>query len=35
VDATRLQRLVDAMLQYGLLSKKYSDFRVSSIIGAG
>jgi NitT/TauT family transport system substrate-binding protein len=35
VDAVRLQRLVDAMVQYGLLSKKYSDFKVSRIIGAG
>jgi NitT/TauT family transport system substrate-binding protein len=33
VDAVRLQRLVDAMVRFGLLSKQYSTFKVSSIIG--
>ena len=35
VDAVRLQRLVDAMVRFGLLSKKYSTFKVSSIIDNG
>jgi NitT/TauT family transport system substrate-binding protein len=35
VDGTRLQRLVDAMVQYGLLNKKYANFKISSIIGPG
>jgi NitT/TauT family transport system substrate-binding protein len=32
VDATRLQRLVDAMLRFGLLGSKYDNFEISSII---
>jgi NitT/TauT family transport system substrate-binding protein len=32
VDAVRLQRLVDAMVRFGLLSKKYKDFNISSIV---
>lgn len=35
VDAVRLQRLVDAMVKFGLLSKKYSTFKISTIIGNG
>ena len=35
VDAVRLQRLVDAMIRFGLLSKQYSGFKISSIIGNG
>ncbi len=35
VDATRLQRLVDAMVRFGLLSSKYQSFKISSIIGPG
>jgi NitT/TauT family transport system substrate-binding protein len=35
VDAVRLQRLVDAMVKFGLLSKQYSNFKVSTIIGNG
>ena len=33
VDAVRLQRLVDAMIRFGLLGKQYADFKVSSIAG--
>jgi NitT/TauT family transport system substrate-binding protein len=35
VDVVRLQRLVDAMVRFGLLSKKYSSFKISSIVGNG
>jgi len=35
VDPTRLQRLVDAMVRFGLLTKKYENFQISSIIGNG
>jgi NitT/TauT family transport system substrate-binding protein len=35
VDAVRLQRLVDAMIRFGLLSKQYSTFKIKSIIGNG
>jgi NitT/TauT family transport system substrate-binding protein len=35
VDAVRLQRLVDAMLRFGLLSKQYAGFKISTIIGNG
>jgi NitT/TauT family transport system substrate-binding protein len=35
VDAVRLQRLVDAMVRFGLLKKQYSNFKVSTIIGNG
>ena len=35
VDAVRLQRLVDAMVRFGLLSKQYAGFKISSIIGNG
>jgi NitT/TauT family transport system substrate-binding protein len=35
VDATRLQRLVDAMVRFHLLSSKYQSFKISSIIGPG
>ncbi len=35
VDAVRLQRLVDAMVRFGLLDKKYAGFKVSGIIGNG
>jgi NitT/TauT family transport system substrate-binding protein len=35
VDAVRLQRLVDAMVRFGLLSKQYAGFKVSTIIGNG
>ncbi len=35
VDAVRLQRLVDAMVRFGLLSKQYSGFKISSIVGNG
>jgi hypothetical protein len=33
VNPVRLQRLVDAMLRFGLLKPKYADFKVKSIIG--
>jgi NitT/TauT family transport system substrate-binding protein len=33
VDAVRLQRLVDAMVRFGLIGKKYTGFKVSTIIG--
>jgi NitT/TauT family transport system substrate-binding protein len=32
VDSVRLQRLVDAMVRFGLLGKQYSDFKISTII---
>jgi len=32
VDSVRLQRLVDAMVRFGLLGKQYTDFKVSTII---
>jgi NitT/TauT family transport system substrate-binding protein len=35
VDSVRLQRLVDAMVRFGLLNKQFSTFKVSSIIGNG
>ena len=35
VDATPLQRIVDAMLRFGLLGPKYKSFKISSIIGNG
>jgi NitT/TauT family transport system substrate-binding protein len=35
VDSVRLQRLVDAMVRFGLLSKQYSTFKISSIVGNG
>ncbi|HEY3882397.1 MAG TPA: ABC transporter substrate-binding protein [Trebonia sp.] len=35
VDSVRLQRLVDAMVRFGLLSKQYSTFKISSIIDNG
>ena len=35
VDAVRLQRLVDAMVRFGLLNEKYAGFKVSSIVGNG
>jgi NitT/TauT family transport system substrate-binding protein len=35
VDSVRLQRLVDAMVRFGLLGKQYSDFKISTIIDNG
>jgi NitT/TauT family transport system substrate-binding protein len=35
VDPIRLQRLVDAMLRFGLLTKRYANFKISTIIGNG
>lgn len=35
VDPIRLQRIVDAMLRFGLLSKQYEKFKISTIIGTG
>jgi NitT/TauT family transport system substrate-binding protein len=35
VDSTRLQRLVDAMIRFGLLPAKDADFKISSIIDNG
>jgi NitT/TauT family transport system substrate-binding protein len=35
VDGVRLQRLVDAMIRFGLLSKQYSTFKIKSVIGNG
>jgi NitT/TauT family transport system substrate-binding protein len=35
VDPTRLQRIVDAMVRFGLLSKKFENFKISTIIGNG
>jgi NitT/TauT family transport system substrate-binding protein len=35
VNATPLQRIVDAMLKFGLLDQKYKSFNISSIIGSG
>jgi NitT/TauT family transport system substrate-binding protein len=33
VNPVRLQRLVDAMIRFGLLNQKYSGFKIKSIIG--
>jgi NitT/TauT family transport system substrate-binding protein len=35
VNPVRLQRLVDAMLRFGLLKQKYSGFKIKSIIDGG
>jgi NitT/TauT family transport system substrate-binding protein len=35
VDSVRLQRLVDAMLRFGLLPKQYGSFQISTITGNG
>jgi len=35
VDSVRLQRLVDAMVRFGLLGKKFAGFKVATIIGNG
>jgi NitT/TauT family transport system substrate-binding protein len=35
VDPVRLQRLVDAMVRFGLLGKQYTNFKISTIIGNG
>jgi NitT/TauT family transport system substrate-binding protein len=35
VDPVRLQRLVDAMLRFGLLPKQYDSFKISAITGNG
>ena len=35
VDPARLQRLVDAMLRFGLLPKQYGSFQISTITGNG
>jgi NitT/TauT family transport system substrate-binding protein len=35
VDAIRLQRIVGAMVQFGLLSKQYANFKLSTIVGNG
>jgi len=35
VDAIRLQRLVDAMVKFGLLGKQFASFKISTIIGNG
>ena len=35
VDAVRLQRLVDAMVRFGLLKKQFSGYKISAIIGNG
>ena len=35
VDSVRLQRLVDAMLRFGLLGKQYDSFKIASITGNG
>lgn len=35
VDVTRLQRIVDAMVRFGLLGPKYKSFKISGIIGNG
>jgi NitT/TauT family transport system substrate-binding protein len=35
VDSVRLQRLVDAMVRFGLLGKKYTSFKISGIVGNG
>lgn len=35
VDPVRLQRLVDAMVRFGLLGKQYANFKISTIIGNG
>ena len=34
VDPVRLQRLVDAMLRFGLLPRQYGSFKISSITGS-
>jgi NitT/TauT family transport system substrate-binding protein len=33
LDALRLQRVVDAMLEFGLLPRKYASFKISSMTG--
>jgi NitT/TauT family transport system substrate-binding protein len=35
VDPVRLQRLVDAMVRFGLLGKQYANYKISTIIGNG
>ena len=35
VDPVRLQRLVDAMLRFGLLGKQYDSFKIATITGNG
>lgn len=35
VDSVRLQRLVDAMVRFGLLGKQYTTFKISTIVGNG
>ncbi|HEY7279757.1 MAG TPA: ABC transporter substrate-binding protein [Trebonia sp.] len=35
VDAVRLQRLVDAMVRFGLLKKQFSSFKINTIISNG
>ena len=35
VDPVRLQRLVDAMLRFGLLPKQYDSFKIAAITGNG
>jgi NitT/TauT family transport system substrate-binding protein len=35
VDPVRLQRLVDAMVRFGLLGKQYANYKISAIIGNG
>ncbi len=35
VDPVRLQRLVDAMLRFGLLPRQYASFKISTITGNG
>jgi NitT/TauT family transport system substrate-binding protein len=35
VDPVRLQRLVDAMVRFGLLGKQYTNFKINTIIGNG
>jgi NitT/TauT family transport system substrate-binding protein len=34
VDSVRLQRIVDAMVQFHLLGKQYASFKISTIIGS-
>ena len=35
VDSARLQRLVDAMLRFGLLGQQYKSFKIAAITGNG
>ncbi len=35
VNSLRLQRLVDAMLRFGLLPRQYASFRISTVTGNG